>query len=139
MVGVAAFLGATSRGGGRLVGRRPGGWLLSALGAQLLATLTAAAVAWLGWGQHAAVSAASGGAAVWLPNALFALRIAIDLRKTGGTNPATFFVGEFAKVALTALLLFAVARFYADLVWGAFLAGLVVALKSYIIVLFFKR
>ena len=54
----------------------------------------------------------------------------------GGTNAATFFVGELIKITLTVALLGATAWLYRDLNWLALIAGFVVALKSYIILLF---
>ena len=48
----------------------------------------------------------------------------------------SFFIGEFIKIALTVALLGAVAWLYHDLNWLALIAGFIVALKSYIILLF---
>jgi ATP synthase protein I len=67
---------------------------------------------------------------------LFALRLFADARKPGGANPISFMVGEFIKIALTVALLGAAAWLYHGLNWLALLAGFIVALKSYIILLF---
>ena len=48
----------------------------------------------------------------------------------------TFFIGEFIKIALTIALLGAVVWLYRDLNLLALVAAFVVALKSYIILLF---
>jgi len=48
----------------------------------------------------------------------------------------TFFFGEFTKIALTVALLAAVVWWYRDLNWLALIAAFIVALKSYIILLF---
>ncbi|EGF33993.1 tranmembrane domain protein [Oxalobacteraceae bacterium IMCC9480] len=48
----------------------------------------------------------------------------------------SFFIGEFVKIALTVTLLGTVAWLYRDLNWLALIAAFVVALKSYIILLF---
>jgi ATP synthase protein I len=55
---------------------------------------------------------------------------------SGTATPATFFIWEFVKIALTLALLGATAWLYHDLNWLALVAGIVVALKSYIILLF---
>lgn len=86
--------------------------------------------------QAAGVSALLGGLCYALPNALFALRLYAASKKTGGANPTTFFVGEFLKIITTIALLVAVVWLYHDLHWLAFLAGFIVVLKSYFILLF---
>ena len=48
----------------------------------------------------------------------------------------TFIIGEFIKIALTVALLGAIAWLYHDLNWLALICGFIVALKSYIILLF---
>jgi ATP synthase protein I len=67
---------------------------------------------------------------------LFALRLFTAAKKPGGANPATFFIGEFIKIALTLAGLGLVVWLYRDLNWLALIAGFIVALKSYIILLF---
>jgi ATP synthase protein I len=48
----------------------------------------------------------------------------------------SFFFGEFTKIALTIAMLAAVVIAYRDLNWLALIAAFIVALKSYIILLF---
>jgi ATP synthase protein I len=48
----------------------------------------------------------------------------------------TFFIGEFIKIALTVGFLGVTAWLYRDLNWPALIGGFIVALKSYIILLF---
>ncbi len=103
---------------------------------QLATTMVAAAVAGLIGGVHAFVSALLGGLCCVLPNALFALRIHIGVTRPGALNPMSFFIGEFTKIALTVALLAAVVWWYRDLNWLALIAAFIVALKSYIILLF---
>ncbi len=103
---------------------------------QLAATIFASAVAGLLGGVPALLSALLGGLCCVVPNGLFALRLFANAQKAGGANPMTFFIGEFIKIALTVALLGAVAWLYHDLSWLALIAGFVVALKSYIILLF---
>ena len=48
----------------------------------------------------------------------------------------SFFIGEFIKIASTLAFLGATVWLYHDLNWLALLCGFIVALKSYIILLF---
>ncbi len=103
---------------------------------QLATTLFAAAVAGLMGGKHALLSALLGGLCCVVPNALFALRLYLGVKRPGTLSPLTFFFGEFTKIALTVGLLAAVVWWYRDLNWLALIAAFIVALKSYIILLF---
>ncbi|MGB9151161.1 MAG: ATP synthase subunit I [Burkholderiales bacterium] len=103
---------------------------------QFVATLFVALLAaWFG-GQHAVVSAALGGLVCFVPNALLALRLTMTARGNR-TTAATFFIGEFVKVATMLLLLVAVVKLYGNLVWWALLLGLIAALKSYFVAILF--
>jgi ATP synthase protein I len=110
--------------------------MLRIVSLQLLATVVAGLIAALLGGWAAMFSAVLGGICCVVPNAVMALRLFASSQKLGGTNPATFFIWEFVKIALTVALLFAVASLYRDLNWLALLCGFIVALKSYIILLF---
>jgi ATP synthase protein I len=103
---------------------------------QFMTTFAAAAIA--GWiaGWPAAFSTLLGGLSCVVPNALFAMRLFFNARKGGQANPMSFFIGEFIKIALTVALLAATAWLYRDLNWLALIAGFIVALKSYFIILF---
>ena len=103
---------------------------------QLATTVVAACVAGLLGGITAFLSALLGGICCVVPNGLFALRLFANARGTGGANPMSFFIGEFIKIALTVALLGAAAWLYRDLNWLAMIAAFIVALKSYIILLF---
>lgn len=103
---------------------------------QFVTTVIAALVAGMLGGVHALVSALLGGLCCVVPNGLFALRLFVNARKPGEVNPMTFFIGEFIKIALTIALLGAVVWLYRDLNWLALIAAFIVALKSYIILLF---
>lgn len=104
---------------------------------QSVATLIVAWLAWFWAGQHGAVSAGLGGAAVVIPNLLFALSLWAAAR-SGRASVAGFFVGELIKVAATLALLVIVAGVYRDLHWLALLAGLIVALKVNLFVILIK-
>ncbi len=103
---------------------------------QLATTVVASAIAgWVG-GWPALFSTLLGGLCCVVPNGLFALRLFANAQKLGNANPMSFFIGEFIKIAMTVALLGAVAWLYRDLNWLALLVGFIVALKSYIILLF---
>jgi ATP synthase protein I len=103
---------------------------------QLATTVFAGLVGCLLGGEHAFFSALLGGLCCVVPNGLFALRLFASAQRVGGANPMSFFVGEFIKIALTVALLGAVAWLYRELNWLALIAGFIVALKSYILLLF---
>jgi ATP synthase protein I len=110
--------------------------MLRIVSLQLIATVVAGAIAALLGGWPAMFSAVLGGLCCVVPNGLFALRLFANAQKPGGANPMTFMIGEFIKIALTVALLGAVAWLYHDLNWLALICGFIVALKSYIILLF---
>ena len=110
--------------------------MLRIVSLQLIATVVAGLIAALLGGWAAMFSAVLGGICCVGPNAVMALRLFASSRKLGGANPFTFFIWEFVKIALTVALLGAVAWLYRDLNWLALLCGFIVALKSYIILLF---
>ena len=110
--------------------------MLRLVSLQILATLVAGLIAGLLGGWSAMFSAVLGGMCCVVPNGIMAFRLFASSQKMGGANPATFFIWEFVKIALTLALLFATVRAYHDLNWLALLGGFIVALKSYIILLF---
>ena len=110
--------------------------MLRIVSLQFIATAVAGLVAALLGGVPAALSAVLGGLCCVVPNGIMALRLFAASAKAGGTSPVTFFIWEFIKIALTLVMLGATAWLYRDLNWLAMLAGFVVALKSYIILLF---
>ena len=83
------------------------------------------------------MSAGLGGAAVVVPNLLFALSL-WAAAQSGKASAAGFLVGEFIKVAATVALLVIIAGAYRDLHWPALLAGLFVALKANLFVILIK-
>ncbi len=103
---------------------------------QLAATIVTSMVAGLLGGVPALLSALLGGLCCVVPNSLFALRLFAEAQKPHGANPMSFFIGEFIKIALTVALLDAIGWLYHGLNWLALIAGFIVALKSYIILLF---
>lgn len=101
--------------------------MLRAVLLQFVVTLFVVAGAGLWEGTNGAVSAALGGAAIFLPNLLFALKLHMQARSANGVSPVSFFLGEIIKVGSTVLLLVLAAKFYGDLSWLALLLGLIAA------------
>ncbi|MBI4754775.1 MAG: ATP synthase subunit I [Betaproteobacteria bacterium] len=96
---------------------------------QIGATLLTAATAGIWVGPAGALSAALGGAACFLPNLLFALRLKAVSHRMDASYPMAFLVGEAVKVVATIISLAAVALWYRDVHWLCVLAGMFVALK----------
>jgi ATP synthase protein I len=110
--------------------------MLRIVSLQIMATAVAGLVAALLGGRAAMFSAVLGGFCCVVPNAVFALRLFAGAHRPGAANPMTFFIGEFIKIALTLGFLGGIVWLYHDLNWLALLGGFIVALKSYIILLF---
>jgi len=106
-------------------------------------SLLIAVIAFAFFGVHAGISAALGGLACVLPNAVIAAYLAVrqasSRHQPGQVSITTFMVGEFVKLALTVTLLFAVAMQYRHLNWLALLVGFIAALKSYLFLFLFDR
>jgi ATP synthase protein I len=114
--------------------------LLRVLAAQGAMGLAAAAIAGIIAGASAGWSALAGAGAYFVPNALFALRLLVNVLKAGRASPVTFLFGEMVKLLMTALLLGLLARVAHDwLVWPAVLLGLAFTLKGYLLLLMFRK
>jgi len=114
--------------------------LLRVLAAQGSMGLAAAAIAGIIAGAAAGWSALAGAGAYFVPNALFALRLLVNVLKSGQASPVTFFLGEMVKLLMTALLLWLLAYVAQDwLVWPAVLLGLAFTLKGYLLLLMFRK
>jgi ATP synthase protein I len=114
--------------------------LLLAVAAQAAAGLVAATIAGIVAGTAAGLSALLGAAAYWLPNALFALRLLVNVARPGRANPYVFFFGELTKLLLSGLLL-------GLLIWlgrswlvpAALLAGLLLTMKGHLPLLLLRK
>jgi len=80
-----------------------------------------------------------GGAAAMIPNALFALRLALHRGKSPESYPVVFFLGEFAKIGMTVGLLAWIVHWQQEVRWLALILGLIVALKAPLFALLFAR
>ena len=105
---------------------------------QILTTAVVSLLSGLIGGMSAAVSALLGGAACFIPNGLFALKLAAASRRPQGTDAAVFLIGEFVKVVSTVALLALIVAMYKNLVWLAMLASIIAVLKSYMLSLLIR-
>lgn len=80
-----------------------------------------------------------GGAAAVIPNALFALRLAVHRGRAPESYPVVFFLGEFAKIGLTLGLLAWIVHWQTDVRWLPLILGLIVALKAPLFALLIAR
>ena len=104
--------------------------MLAAVGLQIAAVAVLALVAGLTTGWESARFLLLGGAVAIVPNALFALRLALHRKRTPESYPVVFFLGEFAKIGLTVGLLAWIVKSVPDIRWLPLLIGLIVALKA---------
>lgn len=82
-------------------------------------------------GTHGAVSAGLGGLACVLPNAWFAWRLTVlAKRESNVSHAASFFIGEFIKVAATVGLLAIAIKAYPAMHWPSLLIGMALALQA---------
>lgn len=120
--------------------KRSGGGIAKALVAQAVMLVFSVAVSWLVAGTYAALSALVGGAAYFVPNALFALRLLMGLVGASEASPFTFFIGEAFKLGSAVVVLGLVAwQGQGWLVWPALLFGLLCVLKGYVLLLMFRK
>jgi ATP synthase protein I len=105
---------------------------------QILTTAVVSLLSALIGGAPAAISALLGGAACFIPNGLFALKLAAASRRPQGTDAAVFLVGEFVKVVSTIALLALVVATYKNLGWLAMLVSIIAVLKSYVLALLIR-
>lgn len=71
-----------------------------------------------------------GGVAAIIPNALFALRLAMQRGRSPESFPVVFFLGEALKIGLTLGLLAWIVKANPDVRWLPMILGLMVALKA---------
>ena len=108
--------------------------------AQVLVGLVMTLVAYLWSGRvSVAQSVAYGGLSVVLPAALFARGMTSRLTGANVATAATgFLLWELVKIGLTVAMLFMAGRWIEQVSWPAMLAGFVVTMKVYWVILGFK-
>ena len=106
---------------------------------QALVTVIISCLAAIVGSRMSALSAALGGLACVVPNALFALRLHIEMRRPGGVLAHTVLVGEMVKVGATIALLVVITQNVRGLDWLAMIIGVIAALKSYLLTFLITR
>lgn len=86
-------------------------------------------------GRDAALSAFLGGVACVLPSAIFAWRLHAASRRGVAAFGAAFLVGELLKLALSAVLLVAVIKWYHGVHHAALVVGFIATLQGYLLAL----
>jgi ATP synthase protein I len=109
--------------------------VLLQIGSVLVLALGAALVS--GWSS--AWYVVLGGSAAIIPNGLFALRLALHRGRSPESYPVVFFLGQFAKIGLTAALLAAFHKWLGPLQWLPLLLGLILALQAPLFALLYVR
>jgi ATP synthase protein I len=120
-------------------GRESGFHVLKAVLLQIGSVLALALGAALVSGWSSAWYVVLGGSAAIIPNSLFALRLALHQGRSPESYPVVFFLGQFAKIGLTAFLLVAIHKWLGPLQWLPLLLGLIVALKAPLFALLYVR
>jgi ATP synthase protein I len=104
--------------------------VITAVSLQLAVTVVLTLVAGVAVGSSSAWSLFLGGAAAFIPNALFALRLSLHRGKSPESYPVVFFLGEFAKIGLTIAILAAIVNSYDSMHGLSLLIGLIASLKA---------
>ena len=104
--------------------------MFSAVLSQLLvsAALCLVTPLWQGW--ESASFVALGAVVVIIPNALFALRLALHQGRAPESYPVVFFLGEFMKIGLIVAGLGLIVKYVPGAHWLPLLIGMIVALKA---------
>jgi ATP synthase protein I len=113
--------------------------MFAAVGLQVVSVIFLGLAAGLIFDWTSAKFFVLGGMAAVIPNALFALRLALQRGRTPESYPAVFFLGEFAKIGLTVGLLAWLVLAMPDVNWLALVLGLIVALKAPLFALLVAR
>jgi ATP synthase protein I len=113
--------------------------MFAAVGLQVVSVIFLGLAAGLIFDWTSAKFFVLGGMAAVIPNALFALRLALQRGRTPESYPAVFFLGEFAKIGLTVGLLAWLVHAMPDVNWLALVLGLIVALKAPLFALLVAR
>jgi F0F1-type ATP synthase assembly protein I len=119
---------------------QPTAIMFAAVGLQVGAVSVLGVLTGLMFNWTSAFFFALGGMAAVAPNGLFALRLALEKGRSPESCPAVFFLGEFAKIGLTAgLLAWVVHHVMPEVRWLPLVLGLIVALKAPLFALLLVR
>ncbi|MGG4605704.1 ATP synthase subunit I [Paenalcaligenes sp. Me131] len=116
--------------------KRSGAGIVRVLMAQAVMAIVVILISWMVAGGNAALSALLGAAAYLIPNALFAMRLLLNLFSGKAATVQAFFVGELFKLgSALGILALVVWSDTGWLVWPALLFGLLGVLKGYVLLL----
>lgn len=116
--------------------KRSGMGIARVLMAQAVMAIVVIVISWVVAGGNAAISALLGAAAYLIPNALFAMRLLLNLFSGKAATVQAFFVGELFKLgSALGILVLVVWSDTGWLVWPALLFGLLGVLKGYVLLL----
>ena len=96
------------------------------LGAAVITAIGAAAIA----GTRGLVSVGFAALAAILPNLFFAIRLTMLSNRPGTSYAASFFIGEFLKIAATIGILAIAIKGYPEMHWPSLLIGLAIVLHA---------
>ncbi len=86
-------------------------------------------------GRPSGISSFLAGLSCVVPNVIFFVGLFLAQKIFRKIIPATFFVMEFVKIAISIVLMFLVFWLYQDVKWVAFIVSYILVLKSYIFLL----
>ncbi|MBR7070195.1 MAG: ATP synthase subunit I [Oxalobacter sp.] len=104
----------------------------------VIAVLIALIAAWIG-GTSAGIAAILAGLCCVIPNIIFFAGMVAAEKIFANLRPATFFVMEFVKVAISMVLVIVTFWFYRDIHWIAYIISYILILKIYIVLLLKAR
>jgi ATP synthase protein I len=104
--------------------------MFAAVLSQLLVSAALCLIAWMWQGWDTASYLALGAVVVIVPNAIFALRLAMHQGRTPESYPVVFFLGEFLKIGLMVAGLGLIVKYVPGASWLPLLIGLIAALKA---------
>ena len=102
---------------------------------QLVIAVITALIAVIVGGKISGISSLLAGLSCVIPNGIFFSGFYVSEKWFHKNSPATFFVMEFIKIAISIVLVVLIFWLYREVNWIAFLVSYVVALKSYIFLL----
>jgi ATP synthase protein I len=104
--------------------------VFTAVSLQVVVTVVLALSAGMLVDWSSAWSLLLGGAAAFIPNGLFALRLSVHRGKRPESYPVVFFLGEFAKIGLTIAILAVIVTSQQQVHGLSLLIGLIASLKA---------
>jgi len=104
----------------------------------VIAVLIALIAVWID-GEAAGIAAVLAGLCSVIPNIIFYVGMIAAEKVFVQLSPATFFVMEFVKVAISMVLVILTFWFYRDIHWIAYIISYILILKVYIVLLLKAR